>query len=216
MREIRIGVWLGVVALLSLPAAALAGVGVTVNPERLNGIFDFDDKDEQANNTLEFEMDGRDFGATGQVQANAGVDVVTITYLTDFPNKTAASDQSGSVAQSEQVRVVLQLTPGEGSTTPAYTGQGAPTKCKAQAKLRDAESNDPDDPDKAQAKLTCDLGKDFSELDDDADPNTPGDPPPAVLEAVEAAFDSRKDVKVDTSKGKLQIKHNGEPAPQVL
>jgi hypothetical protein len=34
-----------------------------------------------------------------------------------------------------------------------------------------------------------------------------------VLDAVEAAFEARKDVKVDTSKGKLQIKHNGEPVP---
>jgi hypothetical protein len=215
MRGIRIAVWIGLAVLASLPAGALAGVS-GVNPERLNGSFDFEDKDQTANNTLEFDVDGRNIGIEGEVRANSGVDVVTITYRTDFPSKTAASDQSGSVAQSEQVLVVLELVPGIGSTTPAYTGQAAPLKCKAQAKLRDAESNDPDDPDKAQAQLSCDLGKDFSELDDDADANTAGDPPPAVLEAVEAAFDSRKDVKVDTSKGKLQIKHNGEPAPQVI
>jgi hypothetical protein len=215
MRGIRIGVWLGLVALLSVPVGALAGGGLVVNPERLNGTFDFEDKDQSANNTLEFELDGRDFGISGLVTANAGADVVTIIYRTDFPSKTAASDQSGSVAQKEQVLVGLSLTPGLGSATPAYAGQAAPLKCKAQAKLRDAESNDPDDPDKAQATLSCDLGRDFSEFDTDNDPNTPGDPPPAVLEAVEAAFDSRKDVKVDTSKGKLQIKHNGEPV-QVL
>jgi hypothetical protein len=203
MRSIRI--WLGFIAGLSLPAAALAGVNAY--PERLNGTFDFEDKDETANNTLEFELAGREIGIDGQVQANAGTDVVTITYHTDFPSKTAASDQSGSVAQNEEVLVGVEVVPGEGSPTPAYSGQAAPKKCKAQAKLRDAEANDPDDPDKAQAKLTCDLGKDFSELKDEADLA----PPPAVLEAVEAAFDSRKDVKVDTSKGKLQIKHNGEP-----
>ena len=209
MREIRIVVWLGLAALLSWPAGALAGVAIAVNPERLDGTFDFEDKDQSGNNTLEFELDGRSIGIEGQVQANSGTDVVTISYRTDFPNKTAASDQSGSVSQKEQVFVVLELAPGEGSTTPAYTGLAAALKCKAAAKLRDNEANDPDDPDKAQATLSCDLGKDFSELE--GIEATPGDPPTAVLDAVEAAFDSRKDVKVDTSKGKLQIKHNGEP-----
>jgi hypothetical protein len=212
MRGIRIGFWLGIAALASLPGGAFAGVSA-VDPERLNGVFDFEDKDQTGNNTLEFALDGRAIGIAGQVQANAGLDVVTISYSADFPNKTAASDQSGSISQKEQVFVVLQLAPGEGSTTPAYVGEAAPLKCKAQAKLRDNEANDPDDPDKAQATLSCDLDRDFSALEG-VEP-TPGDPPPAVLEAVEAAFDSRKDVKLDTSKGKLQIKHNGEPV-QIL
>ena len=41
-------------------------------------------------------------------------------------------------------------------------------------------------------------------------PATAGDPPSDVLDAIEAAFESRKDVQVDVSKGKLTIKHKGE------
>jgi hypothetical protein len=213
MRRLGIACGLALAGLVWLPGAAFAGFTLPVNPDRLNGDFSFEDKDQGPNNTSGFELTGDEMSVSGQVTGNAGGDVVTIGYLTNFPTKSSASEQSASIAQDRQVLMSLEVVPGIGSSTPAYLGQAAPTKCKVQGKLRDAETADPDDPDKAQVKLTCDLGPDMSELDDDADPGTPGDPPEAVLAAVEEAFDARKDVKVKTGKGTVQIKHNGEPVP---
>jgi len=202
---------LGCTALLLSPAAALADFDLPVNPDRLNGTFSFQDEDQGANNTLQFEVEGRASGIEGQVTANAVGDIVTIRYRTDFPNKSDASENKAGVAQDRQVLVTLELVPGLGSSTPAYFGQAAPTHCKARAELSDGQVNDPDDPEKADASLSCDLGSSWFELDDDADTGSAGDPPEEVLTAVEEAFGARPDVKVDTSKGKLQIKHRGEP-----
>jgi hypothetical protein len=203
MRRIRL-VGLGLALLLLSPAAALAQL--SVNPDRLNGTFDFRDKAELDANTLEFEVEGRAIGIEGEVRDLSGEEVVTIRYRTDFPSKSSSGEQDASVAQDRQVLVTLEVQE-VGNPTPVYLGQAAPVKCKADAKIRDGEANDPDDPDKAQAKLTCDLGRDWEDLED----GLAAPPPPPVLDAVEAAFEARKDVKVDTSKGKLQIKHNGEP-----
>jgi hypothetical protein len=198
------------VAALLLPTAALAQFVLPIDPDRLDGAdFLFFDKNEGENNTLTFDVDGQTFGFEGQVQGNSGSDVVTIRYTTDFPDSASASSRSADVSQDRQVRVTLVVEPGEGSATPAYFGQGAPNKCKAQAKIEDKDGN-VDDPDESQASLSCDLRNDFQELDDDAVPGTPGDPPAAVLDAVEQAFDSRKDVKADVSNGRLNIKHKGE------
>jgi hypothetical protein len=196
----------GCTALLLSPAAALADFELPVNPDRLNGTFSFDDQDQGPNNTLEFQVEGRASGIEGQVTANAVGDIVTIRYRTDFPNKSDASENRAGVAQDRQVLVTLEFTP-EGSLIPTYIGQAAPTRCKARAKLSGS-------PDKAQASLSCDLGDDWSRLDDDALPDTPGDPPEEVLIAVDEAFGPRADVKVDTSNGKLQIKHRGEPSDE--
>jgi len=208
MGSIRLVAALGCAALLLSPAAVLAGL--TVNPERLNGTFEFDDRDWGGNNELEFVVEGRASGIEGQVQANAGDDVVTIRYRIDFPSKSAGRERSADVRQDRQVLVTLEFWP-SGSLSPTYVGQAAPIRCKARAKVSDREANDPDDPDRSHANLTCNLGRDWSELDDDVDPNSAGDPPPDVLLAVEEAFDARTDVKVDTSRGKLRIKHRGEP-----
>lgn len=204
MRRIRVGRYafgMGLAALLLSPAAALAQ-----NPDRLNGTFDFQDKDELDKNTLEFQIEDREFGVAGEVRDLAGSAVVTISYQADFPSKTSGSEQSAAVAQDRQVLVTLEVVDG---ITPVFDGQGAPVKCKVQAKIRDAEANDPDDPDKAQSTLTCDLGNDWSELED----GLAAPPSQQALDAVEAAFANRKDVKADTKKGKLQIKHNGLPVP---
>ena len=211
MRRFGIACGLALAGLVWLPAAAFAGFSLTVNPERLDGNFEFADKDQGTNNVSVFFLTGSEAGISAEVTGNAGDDVVSIGFSTGFPTKTSGSEQSASVAQDRQVLVSVDVDPGLGSPTPAYFGRAAPVKCKVQGKLRDAETADPDDPDKAQVKLTCDLGADMHELDTDDDPNTPGDPPQAVLDVIEAAFDARKDVKVKTGQGSVQIKHNGEP-----
>lgn len=197
-------------AALCLPTAALAQFTLPIDPDRIDGAdFLFFDKNEGENNTLSFDADGQTFGFEGQVQGNSGTDLVTIRYLTDFPSSASASNRSADVSQDRQVRVTLELLPGLGSVTPAYFGQAAPNKCKASASIRDKDGN-VDNPDESQASLSCDLRNDWEEFDDDDVPGTPGNPPAAVLDAVEQAFDSRKDAQADVSNGRLTIKHKGE------
>lgn len=194
-------------AAFSLPAAALAQFELTVNPERLDGAgFLFFDNDQGGNNRMEFDVDGPSIAARGQVQANDGDTVVTITWRMDFPNSASASKQQAAVSQSDQVLIGVDVDFAEGTD---YFGQAAPQNCQASAKIRDNEANDPDDPDNSQASVSCDLGSNLSHLDDDDNPNTAGDPPQAALDAIEAAFAARKDVKVQVNNGKLTIKHKG-------
>jgi hypothetical protein len=198
-----------IVAALALPAAALAQFDLTVDPDRLDGTgFFFVDKDQGMNNTLTCDVDGPTITCRGQVQANAGADVVTITYRMDFPNSASASKSSAAVSQGTQVLIGVNVNFDVGAD---YFGQAAPDKCKASAKLRD-NGGPPDSPDSAQASLSCDLRSDWRELDDDDMAGTPGDPPQAALDVIDAAFAARKDVSADTRKGKLTIKLKGEAA----
>ena len=204
MGTIRLTAALACTALLLSPVAALAAFELAVDPDRLNGTFSFADEDQGINNTLVFQVEGRASGFDGQVTANSSGDVVTIQYRTDFPSKFAGSEKDADVTQDRQVLVTLELVPGLGSSTPAYFGQAAPTRCKARAKAYDSQAGAPK---KSQASLSCDLGKDFSDFIDVLG----SAPPQPVLVAVDQAFAGRKDVKVDTSKGKLQIKLRGKP-----
>jgi hypothetical protein len=208
MRGIRFVAALGVAAGLLLPVAALAGVGIVIDPERLDGEFSFEDDEQGENNTLEFDVDGQSFGIEGQVQANAGPDVVTITYRTGFPDDASASPQSASISQDAQVLVTVFVDFLAGID---YLGQAAPMKCSASAKIRDNQAGDPDSPDRAQASLSCDLRNDWRELDDDDEPGTPGDPPQAALDVIEEAFRGRRDVRADVGNGRLTIKFKGGP-----
>jgi len=195
------------VAVLALPTAALAQFELTINPERLDGVgFLFFDDEQGSNNRLEFDVAGPAITARGQVQANSGKDVVTITYDLGFPNSASASKQQAAVAQDEQVLIGVSVNFAVGTD---YFGQAAPSSCQASVKIRDNQADDPDDPDNSQASLTCDLGPNLERLDDDDNPETPGDPSQAVLDAIAAAFEARKDVKISVNNGKLTIKHKG-------
>jgi hypothetical protein len=191
-------------ALLALPSAALAQFELTVEPERLDGAgFLFFDNDQGMNNQLEFDADGPTITARGQVQGNAGLDVVTITWEMGFPNSASARDLGADASQDKQVLVGVNVNFDEGTD---YFGQAAPRNCRASAKITG------EGPNRSQAAVSCELGADLRELDDDDTPATPGDPPQAALDAIEAAFAGRKDVKIQLGNGKLSIKHKGGSA----
>jgi hypothetical protein len=192
---------------LALPSVALAQFDLTVNPERLDGEgFVFFDDEQGENNQLEFDVDGPSITARGEVQANAGDDVVTITWTMNFPNSASASRQQAAVDQDEQVLIGVEVDFAVGTD---YFGQAAPDQCDASAKIRDNEVNDPDDPDKSQATVNCDLGANLQLLDDDDNPMTPGDPPQEALAVIEAAFEARRDIRMQVTNGRMSIKHKG-------
>lgn len=207
MRFVTLARLFALAAALALPAAASAQFELTINPERLDGEgFLFEDDEQGENNQLEFDVDGPTFTARGTVRALSGSDVVAITYQLDFPDSASATRQQAAVSQRNQVLVAVDV---DFSVGDDYFGQAAPQQCRASAKIRDTETDDPDDPDNSQASLTCDLGPSLQLLDDDDDPKNPGDPPQAVLNVLEGAFSARKDVRVETNNGKLTIKHKG-------
>jgi hypothetical protein len=187
-------------ALFLLPSAALAQFELTIVPDRLDGDFLFFDNDQGGNNRLDFEIDGTTFAASGQVQANAGGDVVTISWEMGFPDSASGGERGADIAQGRQVLVAVDVDFEKGVD---YFGQAAPQNCSASAKITGTGPNN------SQASLSCDLGPDLRELDDDDTPATAGDPPSAALDAIEAAFAGRKDVKVQINNGKLSIKHKG-------
>jgi hypothetical protein len=195
-------------ALLLLPSAALAQFELPVDPDRLNGEdFTFFDNDAGVNNQVELDAQGATVTANGTVEGVAEGTVVTITYQLDYPDSMSASNRSADVAQDTQVLIGVNVdAAGEVND---YFGQAAPKNCKASVKVND-RGGPPDSPDVAQASVSCDLRSDLQELDDDATPGTPGDPPQAALDAIDAAFAERKDVKIDIGNGKLSIKHKGQ------
>jgi hypothetical protein len=194
-------------AALAVPGPALAQFDLTVNPERLDGAdFLFFDNDQGANNQVEFDVDGPSLSARGEVFGAVPGAEVTITWRMDYPNSASASKQQAAVSQSDQVLIGIEVDFDDGDD---YFGQAAPLNCQASAKIRDNEANDPDDPDNSQASVSCDLGANLSELDDDDDPNSAGDPPQEALDAIASAFEPRKDVSVQVQNGKLTIKHKG-------
>jgi hypothetical protein len=198
-------------AALALPAAASAQFDLTIDPERIDGAgFVFDDNVENSNNRVTFDVDGTTVTARGQVQDVAGGTVVTISWEIGFPDDMSASSRAASVAQDAQVLVSIFVdAPGDLND---YFGQAAPSKCKASAKIQD-RGGPPDTPEVSQASLSCDLRRDFEELDDDDDAVTLGDPPQTAIDAIVQAFAPRKDVKTDAGNGKLTIKHKGRAAP---
>jgi hypothetical protein len=192
---------------LTLPSAALAQFELTVNPERLDGEgFLFFDQDQGSNNQMEFDVDGPSITARGQVFSAVPGAEVTITWRMDFPNDASATKQQATVSQDDQLLIGVEVDFEKGAD---YFGQAAPLNCDASAKIRDTEADDPDDPDNSQASVSCDLGPNLQLLDDDDNPETVGDPPQAALDAIEAAFDARKDVSIQVNNGKLTIKHKG-------
>lgn len=191
MRRIRLWAEIGLVCLLLSPAAAFA------QPDRLDGTFDFEDVDQGLNNTLEFQLVGRTMGVSGEVSANVGPNVVVrIHYSTDFPDSVSASSSRASIGQGRQVTIELEVVD-TGMTT--YFGEAAPKDCRVSAKVKGSG------PGSSQAALKCDLSGNLQQLA--PQPSGP------VLDVVEQAFAGRKDVKVNTGSGKLQIKHKGEPVP---
>ena len=193
-------------AALALPTVASAQFELTIDAERLDGVgFTFEDNEQEGNNEVVVDADGATITARGEVQAVTEGTVVTITYELSFPDGMSASERSLSVAQDAQVLIGILVN------FPAaedYFGQAAPRNCKASVKISD-RGGPPDSPDASQASLSCDLGPDFRELDDDDNPETVGAPGPAEVEAIVDAFSPRKDVKVDSDNGKLTIKHKG-------
>lgn len=192
MNRKRRGTVLAWSASLILPAGlAVAGAA----PPVVNGVFVFQSDVGGTNNCSEIEFGGEFFEVDGEVTGlGLDDDTITITYDQDFISGVNAKSDRGRIQQKEGSEVIVQLTPGAGSPTPAYTGAATPEKCKIQGAIKDAGAS-------AKVKLKCDLGPNFDQL-------TPP-PSPAQLSSILTGFGNRKDVKLRDN-GKVKITQKGD------
>jgi hypothetical protein len=110
------------------------------------------------------------------------------------------SENEKRVTTMDLVPVSLRLVV-EQSGVPIYD-QTISSGCTLKAKLQSAG-------DKAKLRLKCDVGEDLSAFPGDVDD---------FLDNIENAFPKQgaKHIKVDTSKGKVRVTHNGEEVPSGL
>jgi hypothetical protein len=187
---------------LAFAAPAFAGFSSTM---RLQGGFSFEEEGTTDVNTACVVAAGSAFQVFGNVTGTTGACTVNIFHGAFNPNKASASvlkdDGSGTAKVSQQVEtgLVVSITGAECADT--YSGSVTPEKCKASGSVKATEGGvNPDSVDSGKISVSCDLGEAAADLE----------PSPTVeeLEAIQAAFADRKDVKID-SKGKLTIKTKG-------
>jgi len=185
---------------LALPSAALAGV---FDPNVLNGTFFTEDG---ADNALATVADLGSFRVLGSVMCRDGSgDLVEIAYGTEAPNKASTSAKSVKVQDGSQLGILLRVD----TASASFFGGAIIDECKLNATLKGTVAAGNDTVQDAQVKLTCNLGENFSLLSDGVAPPTAVD-----LEWVDTLCAGRKDMKVDTEKGTLSIRHNGTPVAQ--
>jgi hypothetical protein len=217
MRRIQRSEWLALtlVALL-LPTAALAG--------RLDGAFTTRQENAlDGTNEACTIASGPSFAAVGEVTGTTGGCTVVIEYGALEPHKLSATALKGtktsgtlkvsqSVFSSLFVEVFDTDGAGEGVCDAEFEAsvEEEVEKCKVQGAIKGTSvEGDADTTQSGRAKASCELGENGGNLDTSPEEGIQA-PSQAQFDALVAAFADRKDVKVD-AKGKLRIKHKGEP-----
>ena len=114
---------------------------------------------------------------------------------------TKATDKAVNGAFVD-VLLTLEIEELSDPVNPEFSGS-ITTGCKLKGRLRK-------EGDAAKATLQCDVGQNLSAFG--LDPETQQD----LIENVTDAFLQRKNLKVNTKKGKIHFTHRGEPAPPGL
>jgi hypothetical protein len=201
-------IWGGLLAAagsLILAAPAFAGFGSTL---RLNGDFSFEQEVEGVTNgnTACVVADFDEFSVFGNVTDTSDACTVSIFYGGFAPNKASASklnpndDGNAKVSQQVETGLVVSISGPVECTTAPYSGFVVPEKCKANGSVKATEGGVVDTVDQGRINVNCDVGSDAADLS----------PSPTVdqLQTIQAAFDDRKDVKIN-SNGKVSIKTKG-------
>jgi len=184
-------------AALVLPGAALAG---GFDPNVING--GFITQEGGPNNQLFTLANFGQFEADGQVICGVEGNGVLIEYETVAPDKASTSEKTVKIGDKSQIAIDLLVdTAGDD-----FDGGNIIDDCKLSSSLKGKAESGTDSVDGAKAKLSCDLGPNFNLLSDGGAPPTTEN-----LEVVTTLCADRKDVKVDTEKGTLDISHDGSP-----
>lgn len=211
------------IGLISLALAASL-LPSTMFAGRLDG--DFSTQDSVAavdTNDACIEVNDTSYDVFGRVTGISGDCTVRIDYFTPQPHKASATALKGTKTQGSakvdqtifsDVDISVIDTDGLAPLcTTVFVGSVNEDveKCKATASMKGTVV-DPgaDTVQSANVSATCELGEAGANVD--VDPVTAGVQPPSTeqIDVVVAAFDGRKDVRLD-SKGKLAIKQKGVP-----
>lgn len=193
MRSTRLGnaLWIAV-GWLALPATALAGGS---SSEVLQGSFVFNDSQVGSDHCATINLDGTTHDVTGFVSGvGLSGDTVTLTYFTPFVDGLKAKRDGGKVQEREQSQLDVDIQPGAGSPTAAYTGTANPEKASVTARTNKGGLE-------ARIKARYPLGSGFSELEPDPD----ADQQNTIL----AAFENRDDVKIQQKNGRVRLRQDG-------
>jgi hypothetical protein len=198
---------------------------------RLDGDFGTQEKDQAANtNDACLVMNDEVNFAFGQVTGVANGCTVEIDWFTPEPHKMSATalkgtktEGSAKVDQSIFIDVTIRAFDTDGAlgatcaiATPlveffASVNENV-EKCKASASIKGTAVEPPgaDTVQSSSVSASCELGLAGANLVVSSPVQAPTTPTQVQIDAVVAAFDGRKDVKLD-NKGKLSIKQKGVP-----
>lgn len=180
-------------------AGASAQAGVAVTPQVLQGLFVFNDEDQGGADCANIEINGDTHQVNG-VATGIGLasDTVTLTYSTPFVEDVVAAKERGLVRQRRQSQIDVEILPGAGSTTLAYTGTANPSQGRVSGVVQNAGSN-------SRVRVHFRLGESLSGLAPAPDTDQ--------LNSIVAAFESRDDVKIQEKPGRVVIRQRGIANP---
>jgi hypothetical protein len=193
---------------------AVAGVSTM----RLNGDFGMQDETAGDNNEACVIADFTQFQVFGEAAGVSGGCGVELFYSAFAPTKvsmsTLKSDNTGKGQVQQKVETFIGVDifdedgEGEGVCDESGLFFAQPEKCKTTGKVDGTAQvgETPESLQKGKADVSCDLGDGFGQLSGEGEVS----PGLAQQDAIIAAFDGRKDVKV-SSKGKVKIKVKGVP-----
>jgi hypothetical protein len=196
--------FLVVMGSFALAVPAFAGISNTM---RLNGAFSLQDETAGDNNEACVVAVGPTFLVVGEARGTSGGCGVELFYNASAPTKvsmsTLKSDNKGKGQVQQKVETTIGVDifdeddDGPGVCDESGFFNGAPAKCRTTGRVDATEGGEsPDTVEKGKVDVSCDLGDGFGQL---------GALSLAQQDAIVAAFDGRKDVKV-SSKGKVKIK----------
>lgn len=179
---------------LGAPAGS-ARAGALVSPEILQGSFFFNDSRVGPDHCSDVEMDGAVHTVTGIVTGvGLSDDTVTLTYSTPFVDRVGVRERTGRVNERVQAGITVDIQPGAGSTTLAYTGTANPDRGKVAARV-------------VQEGNAARVAAGFK-LDTDLTALSPA-PDATQLATILAAFTDRKDVKIQQKSGRVSLRQEG-------
>jgi hypothetical protein len=170
-------------------------------PGDLSGDRAFYDKKGRERNTTRMVTDtsGNSFCLAGQVTGTDPTDIASREVILLYQSVGTIKKANDKKVDGEFASVDLTLQIIEQTDPPATEYMNTITSfCDVKGSLKK-------EGDASKARLRCDVGPNFSQFPDLTD---------SQVENIRDAFLPKKGVNVNVKKGRVRVKHSGEPAPE--